>query len=73
MNTKKKLFGALAVFMALVALPISVSAAFSADLLNNPTYSLQQNGIRYAEQSLNEGGVQKLFYGEYNTASADAE
>lgn len=73
MNTKKKLFGALAAFLAAVALPISAMAAFSADLLENPTYTWQENGISYAEQTLDEGGVQKLFYGEYNTTTADAE
>ena len=73
MNNKKKIMGALAAFLATVALPISATAAFSANLLDNPTYSLQENGLTYVEQSLNEGGVQKLFYGEYNTTSADAE
>ena len=73
MNKKQKWIGALAAFMATVALPISATAAFSANLLDNPTYSYRENGVNYAEQTLNEGGVQKLFYGEYNTNSADAE
>ena len=72
MNTKK-LVGALAAFLAAVALPISAMAAFSADVMANPDYTWQENGISYAEKSLDEGGLQKLFYGEYNTNSEDAE
>ena len=73
MNTKKKICGALAAFLAAVALPISAMAAFSADVMGNPDYTWQENGISYAEKSLEEGGLQKLFYGEYNANSADAE
>lgn len=69
----KKILGALAAFLAVLVLPVSAMAAFSAGLLENPTFSLQENGISYVEQSLNEGGEQKLFYGEYNTNHADAE
>ena len=73
MNTKKKIFSALAGFLAAVALPISAMAAFSANVMENPTYSWQENGIFYAEQSVDEGGEQKLFYGEYNASTPDAE
>jgi exopolysaccharide biosynthesis protein len=73
MNIKKRLYAAVAAFLAVVALPVGAMAAFSTNLLDNPTFSHQENGIRYAEQSVNEGGEQKLFYGEYNTTSANAE
>ena len=69
----KKVLGVLAAVLATLMLPISAFAAFSANLLDNPTYSYENNGLTYLEQELNEGGVQKLFYGEYDTTSADAE
>lgn len=73
MNMKKKISAAVAAFLAVVALPVGAMAAFSNNLLDNPTFSHQNNGIQYVEQSVDEGGEQKLFYGEYNTTSADAE
>ena len=73
MNVKKRIYSAVAAFLAVVALPVGAMAAFSGNLLENPTFTHQENGIRYVEQSVEEGGVQKLFYGEYNTTSADAE
>ena len=63
----------MAAFLAVVALPVGAMAAFSNNLLENPTFSHQNAGIQYMEQSVDEGGEQKLFYGEYNTTSADAE
>ncbi len=73
MRFKKKICGALAAFLAAGALPISAMAGFSAGVMGNPDYTWQENGISYAEKSLEEGGLQKLFYGEYNANSADAE
>lgn len=73
MNMKKKISTAVAAFLAVVALPVGAMAAFSNNLLDNPTFSHQNAGIQYMEQSVDEGGEQKLFYGEYNTTSADAE
>lgn len=73
MNIKKKICSAVAAFLAVVALPVGTMAAFSANLLDDPTFSHQENGILYVEQSTDEGGEQKLFYGEYNTTSVDAE
>ena len=73
MNMKKKILGIVAAFLAVIAMPIGAMAAFSSNLLDDPTYSLKENGITYLEQEFNEGGVQKLFYGEYNTTAEDAE
>ena len=70
---KKKFLGVLAAVLAVLMLPVGAFAAFSSDLLENPTYSYTNNGFEYLEQELNEGGVQKLFYGQYDTTSADAE
>lgn len=73
MNLKKKLTAALAAVLALVALPVGALAAFSADLFKNPTYSLENKGFTYLEQEVTEGGLQKLFYGEYNATDPNAE
>lgn len=74
MNLKKKTLGALAALLAVVmVVPIAAAAAFSSTVLHNADFSLNENKLSYYEKSLNEGGVQKLFYGEYNTASDDAE
>lgn len=73
MKIKKKLLSGLAAFLAVLVLPIGVAAAFSASLLDDPVYSLQENGLTYLEQEFSEGGNQKLFYGAYNANSADAE
>ena len=73
MNLKKKLTAVLAAVLALIALPVGALAAFSSTLLANPTYSFMENGFTYTEQELNEGGVQKLFYGEYNATDPNAE
>ena len=37
------------------------------------SFTKEINGLTYVEQELDEGGVQKLFYGEYNTSAEDAE
>ena len=70
----KKLFTSLTVVVALVLLmTITVSAAFSSNVLSNPKYSLNINGISYKEVTVSESGTQKIFYGEYNATSEDAE
>lgn len=73
MKMKKKLFSVVAALLAVVTLTQGASAAFSGSLLNDPTYSLSENGFVYKEQTVQEGGQQKLFYGEYNANSDDAE
>lgn len=73
MRTNKKLITALAVCLAVLMLPTAALAAFSNSVLEDPVYSLKENGLTYVEQELEEGGVQKLFYGEYNAADSDAE
>ncbi|MBR2381736.1 MAG: phosphodiester glycosidase family protein [Clostridia bacterium] len=70
----KKLFTSLTVVVALVLLmTITVSAAFSSSVLSNPTYSLNNNGIKYREATVSESGTQKIFYGEYDSTGTDAE
>ncbi|MBO5714832.1 MAG: phosphodiester glycosidase family protein [Clostridia bacterium] len=70
----KKIFTSLTVVIALVLLmTITVSAAFSSSVLSNPTYSKNIDGIKYVEATASEGGTQKIFYGEYDTTSANAE
>lgn len=73
MKMKKKLSSVVAALLAVVTLTQGASAAFSGSLLNDPTYSLSENGFVYKEQTVQEGGQQKLFYGEYNATSDDAE
>ena len=48
-------------------------SAFTTSVLSNPKYSLDINGISYKEVTVTEGGTQKIFYGEYNTTTEDAE
>lgn len=73
MKAKKIILAVLAVFLAVVVLPSWASAAFSTSVLDNPVYSFNQNGFRYVEQTVNEGGTQKLFYGEYNPNASNAK
>ena len=73
MNFKKKILGTVAVCLAALMLPIGALAAFSSNLLQNPTYELKQSGFSYYEQTVSEGGTQKIFYGEYDTTAEDAE
>ena len=50
------------------------AAAFSATVLDSPTYSKNIDGIKYVEKTTTENGsTQKIFYGEYDTTSADAK
>lgn len=73
MPMKKKIFRVLALLFAAVLLPVRADAAFTGSVLNNPGYTYQENGFSYMEKEVSEGGVQKLFYGEYNSNAADAE
>ena len=52
---------------------ITVSAAFSSSVLSNPSYSKNIDGIIYKEATVSESGTQKIFYGEYNATTEDAE
>ena len=52
---------------------ITVSAAFTSSVLSNPSYSKNIDGVIYKEATVSEGGTQKIFYGEYNSTTADAE
>ena len=50
------------------------AAAFSSSVLSSPTYQKNIDGINYVETSVKENGsTQKIFYGEYNTTSENAE
>lgn len=73
MKIKVKILSAVAALLAALLLPVGALAAFSSSLLDNPVYSLKENGLIYLEQELEEGGKQKLFYGEYNTSDSNAE
>ena len=52
---------------------ITVSAAFTSSVLSNPSYSKNIDGVIYKEATVSEGGTQKIFYGEYNSTTADAK
>lgn len=69
----KKWFGALAALLMLSVLPVQAFAAFSPSLLDDPTYSLSQDGFEYREQTVEESGKQTLFYGAYNATASDAQ
>ncbi len=56
-------------FMIFMAITVS---AFTTSVLSNPNYSYN-NGFKYVEKTVSEGGTQKIFYGEYNTTAEDAE
>lgn len=73
MKMKKKLFSVVTALLAVVTLTQGVSAAFSNSLLDDATYTLTNGSFVYKEQTVQEGGQQKLFYGEYNATSDDAE
>ena len=70
----KKTLTSLTIVVALIVLmSITISAAFTSSVLSNPKYSLDIDGIVYKEATVSEGGTQKIFYGEYNTTTEDAE
>ena len=69
----KKWFRALAALLMLSVLPVQAFAAFSPSLLDDPTYSLSQDGFEYREQTVEESGKQTLFYGAYNATASDAQ
>lgn len=73
MNLKKRVFCVLAVVLAVVLLTTVANAAFSASVLDNPGYTYTSNGIKYLEKSVNEGGIQNLFYGEYDSTGSNAK
>ena len=69
----KKLFTSLTVVVALVLLMTITVSAFNSSVLNNPNYSYK-NGFSYVEKTTTENGsTQKIFYGEYNSTTEDAE
>ncbi len=63
------------VLVLTMLMAITASAAVSSSVLNNPNNSLNIDGIKYIEKSSTEFGssTRKIFYGEYNTTSEDAE
>lgn len=49
------------------------ASAFTSSVLSNPNYTYN-NGFKYVEKTTTENGsTQKLFYGEYNSTTDDAE
>ncbi len=70
----KKLIGlVLIAALALSAFSLNGYAAFQTTVLDDPTFQWDQNGILYREQTVQEGGVQALFYGEYNSTAPGAQ
>lgn len=69
----KKLLVIVSIALAAALLLPVAALAFSADVLDNPTYDYTQNGFVYKEASANENGAQKLFYAEYNSTQTDSE
>ncbi len=70
----KKVIGfVLVMALAISAFSIQGFAAFQSTVLNNPDYSLQENGILYQEKALEEAGKQAIFYGEYNSTAPNAK
>ena len=62
------------VFAMMTTITVSAMGQFSADVLKNPDYSLNENGFKYVEKSAYDTGYrQNIFYGEYNTTADDAE
>ena len=70
----KKIITALALTL-LLTMMMSISAvAFSSTVIDNPNYTYNNNGLKYVEKTTTENGsTEKIFYGEYNSTSADAE
>ena len=70
----KKILTSLTFVVALILLMTTTVSAFTSSVLSNPTYSKNIDGITYNEATVKENGsTQKLFYGEYNTTTEDAE
>ncbi len=70
----KKLIGLILIFaLAVSAFSLQGYAAFQSSVLDDPTFEWTQNGILYREQEVQEGGQQKLFYGEYNSTAPGAQ
>ena len=69
----KKLLTSLTVVMALLLLMAITASAFTSSVLSNPNY-IYNNGYKYVEKTTTENGsTQKIFYGEYNSTTEDAE
>ena len=70
----KKIITALALMLVLI-MTMSISAvAFSSTVIDNPNYTYNSNGLKYVEKTTTENGsTEKIFYGEYNPTSANAE
>ncbi len=73
MKLKKRFVCMLSACMAVFTLATVASAAFSTSVLDNPTYSYEENGVSYVEQTVSEGGTQKLFYGEYDATASNSK
>ena len=70
----KKNITALALALVLVMMMGISAVAFSSTVLDSPNYSYNINGLKYVEKTTTENGsTEKIFYGEYNSTSADAE
>lgn len=64
----KKLLLVFVIVLTIATMVFSnVALAFSEDVLDNPDYTFEQDGIVYKEKTTTyNGNEQKLFYGEYN-------
>ena len=70
----KKIITALALTLLLTMMMGISAVAFSSTVIDNPTYTYNNNGLKYVEKTTTENGsTEKIFYGEYNPTSADAE
>lgn len=70
----KKLFLVFVIVLTIATMVFSnVALAFSEDVLDNPDYTFEQDGIVYKEKTTTyNGNAQKLFYGEYNSTADNA-
>ena len=70
----KKVLSFLSLAIALILFMTVTVSAFSANVLSDPKYQLNTNGIHYVEKTATENGSkQNIFYGEYNTTAEDAQ
>ncbi len=70
----KKIIGFILVLaLAISALSIQGFAAFGTNVLEDPDYTWNQNGLIYQEKVVEEYGKQAIFYGEYNTTAPGAK
>lgn len=73
MRAKRKLISVAAALLAVITLTHGASAAFSETLLDGADYTLTNGNFIYNEATVQENGQQKIFYGEYNATTDDAE